>query len=113
MKGHLPSLSPALCLLFLILSLQKPGCESSRFLGAAAAKYILSDSPVAKHTRRQCAAKSELQVVNHHDQVQSLTPTLPVRLSIPQLNCRSRYPMLLLSIMQTIFDVKMGSQLVW
>ena len=65
------------------LSLQEPGCESSR---AAATKSILSDSPVAKHTRRQCAAKSELQVVNRHDQVQSLTPTLPVRLSIPQLN---------------------------
>ena len=55
-------------------------------MGAAATKSTLSDSTVAKHTRRQCAAKSELQVVNHHDQVQSLTPTLPVRLSIPQLN---------------------------
>ena len=65
------------------LSLQEPGCESSRFLGA---ESTLSDSPVAEHTRRQCAAKSELQVVNHHDQVQSLMPTLPVRLSIPQLN---------------------------
>ena len=55
-------------------------------MGAAETKSTLSDSPVAKHTRRQCAAKSELQVVSHHDQVQSLTPTLPVRLSIPQPN---------------------------
>ena len=30
------------------LSLQEPGCESSRFLGAAATKSTLSDSPDSK-----------------------------------------------------------------
>ena len=67
-----------------VSDLEEPACESSHFVGAVA-KSIPSYSPIAKHTRRQCAAKSELQIDNH-DEIQSFTPAFPVRLSIPQLN---------------------------
>ena len=67
-----------------VSDLEEPACESSHFVGAVA-KSIPSYSPIAKHTRRQCAAKSELQIDNH-DEIQSLTPAFPVGLSIPQLN---------------------------
>ena len=89
-------------------SLQVPGCEASQCLGAA--KSNPSDSPVAKHTRSQCAAKSDLQVVNPHDQVQSLTSDCPARPSFPQLNLPES-----LSNVVTKYhavDAKMGSLLV-
>ena len=81
-KDLLLSLYPALCLLHLCK------CRAVNPLSAWLLLSVILQTVLYQNIlyRRQCAVNSNLQIVNPHDEAQSLTPDFPVPLSIPQLN---------------------------